>query len=153
MPAETMISCEGLTKRFGHFTAVDHVSFAVAKGSIFGFLGPNGSGKSTVIGMLCGLSPERLNEPPEPSPGLSGAMPWGPVGHNLRPEGAREALGKSNRMGLNPEHAPTGRFSRPFRAEGLFALQSQGIALARSALGYILMAFQAIPLSHVRTTC
>jgi ABC-type multidrug transport system ATPase subunit len=55
MPAETMIQCEGLTKRFGHFMAVDHVSFSVAKGSIFGFLGPNGSGKSTVIRMLCGL--------------------------------------------------------------------------------------------------
>jgi ABC-type multidrug transport system ATPase subunit len=55
MPAETMIQCEALTKRFGHFTAVDHVSFSVAKGSIFGFLGPNGSGKSTVIRMLCGL--------------------------------------------------------------------------------------------------
>lgn len=50
-----MISCAALTKRFGHFTAVDQVSFAVAKGSIFGFLGPNGSGKSTVIRMLCGL--------------------------------------------------------------------------------------------------
>ncbi len=55
MPAETMIQCETLTKRFGHFTAVDNVSFSVAKGSIFGFLGPNGSGKSTVIRMLCGL--------------------------------------------------------------------------------------------------
>ncbi len=55
MPAEPMISCDALTKRFGHFTAVDHVSFSVAKGSIFGFLGPNGSGKSTVIRMLCGL--------------------------------------------------------------------------------------------------
>ncbi len=55
MSAETMISCEALTKRFGHFTAVDQVSFEVAKGSIFGFLGPNGSGKSTVIRMLCGL--------------------------------------------------------------------------------------------------
>ena len=50
-----MIACENLTKRFGHFTAVDHVSFAITKGSIFGFLGPNGSGKSTVIRMLCGL--------------------------------------------------------------------------------------------------
>src|ERR1700759_2727033 len=50
-----MIECEGLTKRFGTFTAVDHVSFSVAKGSIFGFLGPNGSGKSTVIRMLCGI--------------------------------------------------------------------------------------------------
>jgi ABC-type multidrug transport system ATPase subunit len=55
MPAEIMIECEDLTKRFGHFTAVDHVSLKIEKGSIFGFLGPNGSGKSTVIRMLCGL--------------------------------------------------------------------------------------------------
>jgi ABC-type multidrug transport system ATPase subunit len=55
MSAPIMIECDGLTRRFGHFTAVDHVSFKVAKGSIFGFLGPNGSGKSTVIRMLCGL--------------------------------------------------------------------------------------------------
>src|SRR5258706_12803242 len=55
VPADVMISCEKLTKRFGAFTAVDHVSFSVAKGSIFGFLGPNGSGKSTVIRMLCGI--------------------------------------------------------------------------------------------------
>ena len=53
--AEAMISVEGLTKRFGTFTAVDHVSFTVGKGSIFGFLGPNGSGKTTVIRMLCGI--------------------------------------------------------------------------------------------------
>jgi ABC-type multidrug transport system ATPase subunit len=53
--SEAMIECDGLTKRFGAFTAVDHVSFSVAKGSIFGFLGPNGSGKSTVIRMLCGI--------------------------------------------------------------------------------------------------
>jgi ABC-type multidrug transport system ATPase subunit len=52
---DAMIECEGLTKRFGTFTAVDHVSFSVGKGSIFGFLGPNGSGKSTVIRMLCGI--------------------------------------------------------------------------------------------------
>ena len=55
MSGEPMIECERLTKRFGHFTAVDHVSFKVGKGSIFGFLGPNGSGKSTVIRLLCGL--------------------------------------------------------------------------------------------------
>ena len=52
---EKMIECDGLTKRFGTFTAVDHISFSVGKGSIFGFLGPNGSGKSTVIRMLCGI--------------------------------------------------------------------------------------------------
>src|SRR5258708_14269409 len=53
--SEPMIEVEGLTKRFGTFTAVDHVSFTVGKGSIFGFLGPNGSGKTTVIRMLCGI--------------------------------------------------------------------------------------------------
>jgi ABC-2 type transport system ATP-binding protein len=44
-----------LVKNFGDFVAVDHVSFQVSKGEIFGFLGPNGAGKSTVIRMLCGL--------------------------------------------------------------------------------------------------
>src|SRR5437763_13652518 len=53
--SDAMIECQGLTKRFGNFTAVDHVSFSVARGSIFGFLGPNGSGKSTVIRMPCGI--------------------------------------------------------------------------------------------------
>src|SRR2546430_1547853 len=53
--SEAMIEIEGLTKRFGAFTAVDHISFSVGKGSIFGFLGPNGSGKTTVIRMLCGI--------------------------------------------------------------------------------------------------
>jgi ABC-type multidrug transport system ATPase subunit len=67
MSAPIMIECDGLTRRFGHFTAVDHVSFKVAKGSIFGFLGPNGSGKSTVIRMLCGLL-----EPTEGRASISG---------------------------------------------------------------------------------
>jgi ABC-2 type transport system ATP-binding protein len=44
-----------LTRRFGAFTAVDRVSFAVERGEIFGFLGANGAGKSTTIRMLCGL--------------------------------------------------------------------------------------------------
>lgn len=52
MPA---IECVELVKRFGAFTAVDHVSFRVERGAIFGFLGPNGSGKSTTIRILCGL--------------------------------------------------------------------------------------------------
>ena len=49
------ISAENLVKRFGDFTAVDHVSFRIARGEIMGFLGPNGAGKSTTIRMLCGL--------------------------------------------------------------------------------------------------
>src|SRR6185369_7879616 len=55
MGHEAMIHCRDLTKRFGAFTAVDHVTFSISRGSIFGFLGPNGSGKSTVIRMLCGI--------------------------------------------------------------------------------------------------
>jgi ABC-2 type transport system ATP-binding protein len=49
------IEVSGLTRRFGAFTAVDHVSFEVRTGEIFGFLGSNGAGKSTTIRMLCGL--------------------------------------------------------------------------------------------------
>ncbi|HEX8872762.1 MAG TPA: ABC transporter ATP-binding protein [Candidatus Acidoferrum sp.] len=56
-PPPTAISAEHLVRRFGTFTAVDDVSFHVAKGEIFGFLGPNGSGKTTVIKMLTGLLP------------------------------------------------------------------------------------------------
>ena len=49
------IEVKDLTRRFGTFTAVDHVSFEVGAGEIFGFLGANGAGKSTTIRMLCGL--------------------------------------------------------------------------------------------------
>ena len=49
------VEVENLVKQFGEFTAVDHVSFAVDRGEIFGFLGPNGAGKSTTIRILCGL--------------------------------------------------------------------------------------------------
>lgn len=64
MAAETMISRNALAKRFGHFTAVDQDLFAVV----------------------------RLNEPPEPSPGLSEAMPWVSVPQIIpRPEGVQEA--------------------------------------------------------------
>ena len=49
------IQAAELTKRFGNFTAVDHVSFSVKKGEILGFLGPNGAGKTTTINMLCTL--------------------------------------------------------------------------------------------------
>jgi ABC-2 type transport system ATP-binding protein len=50
-----MIEVEELTRRFGDFTAVDHISFTVGEGMVFGFLGPNGAGKSTAIRMLCTL--------------------------------------------------------------------------------------------------
>ena len=53
---EKVIVTENLTKKFGHFTAVDHISFEVKRGEIFGFLGANGAGKTTAMRMLCGLS-------------------------------------------------------------------------------------------------
>lgn len=52
---ENAIEVKELTRRFGAFTAVDHISFDVKVGEIFGFLGANGAGKSTTIRMLCGL--------------------------------------------------------------------------------------------------
>ena len=51
-----VIETNNLTKRFGTFTAVDHISFEVGEGEIFGFLGANGAGKTTAMRMLCGLS-------------------------------------------------------------------------------------------------
>lgn len=50
-----IIKASGLTKIFGHFVAVDHITFTVNKGEIFGFLGANGAGKTTAIRMLSGL--------------------------------------------------------------------------------------------------
>src|SRR5574340_341664 len=49
------LEVQGLTKKFGDFTAVDHITFSVNPGEVLGYLGPNGSGKTTTIRMLCGL--------------------------------------------------------------------------------------------------
>ncbi|OPZ13615.1 MAG: putative ABC transporter ATP-binding protein YbhF [Bacteroidetes bacterium ADurb.BinA261] len=54
---ENVIEVNNLTKKFGSFTAVDHISFEVKQGEIFGFLGANGAGKTTAMRMLCGLLP------------------------------------------------------------------------------------------------
>jgi ABC-2 type transport system ATP-binding protein len=55
MPVSHAISVRDLTRRFGSFVAVDHITFNVKRGEIFGFLGANGAGKSTTIRMMCGL--------------------------------------------------------------------------------------------------
>jgi drug efflux transport system ATP-binding protein len=55
MTADPAIAVQHLTRRFGHFVAVDDVTFDVRRGEVFGFLGANGAGKSTTIRMLCGL--------------------------------------------------------------------------------------------------
>ncbi len=89
-PVAALIDIVGLTKRFGAFTAVDNVSFAVARGEVLGFLGPNGAGKSTTMRMLAGFM--------TPSAGRAAIC-----GHDVQsdPIAARRALG------FLPEGAPT----------------------------------------------
>ncbi len=53
---DSIITVKDLVKKFGHFTANDHLTFEVKRGEIFGFLGANGAGKTTAIKILCGLS-------------------------------------------------------------------------------------------------
>ena len=55
MSTDNAIETHDLTRRFGDFTAVDHLNLSVPRGQVYGFLGPNGCGKSTTIRMLCGL--------------------------------------------------------------------------------------------------
>lgn len=57
-----MIRCENLTRRFGNFTAVDHLNFEIPRGSICAFMGPNGAGKSTTVNMLTGLLAPTLGD-------------------------------------------------------------------------------------------
>ncbi len=60
--SEIAIDAKGLTRRFGSFTAVDHVTLSIERGEIFGFLGSNGCGKSTTMKMLTGLLPPSEGE-------------------------------------------------------------------------------------------
>ena len=76
------ITVSGLTRVFGKFVAVDHVSFDVRKGEVFGFLGSNGAGKSTTIRMLCGLL--------KPT---SGTAVVGGVDVGRDPEGVKRRIG------------------------------------------------------------
>lgn len=62
------VFAKDLTRIFGTFVAVDHISFEVGKGEIFGFLGPNGAGKTTTIKILCGLL--------TPTSGTAGVIGW-----------------------------------------------------------------------------
>ena len=62
MKNNIIVEVSGLTKKFGHFTAVDNITFNVKEGEIFGFLGANGAGKTTAMQMLIGLSKQTSGE-------------------------------------------------------------------------------------------
>ena len=85
-----LIEIDALTKRFGRFTAVDHVSFRVAKGEVLGFLGPNGAGKSTTMRMLAGFM--------IPTAGSARIC-----GHDVQTDG----VAARRLLGFLPEGAPT----------------------------------------------
>ena len=85
-----LIEIEGLTKRFGGFTAVDHVSFSVSRGEVLGFLGPNGAGKSTTMRMLAGFM--------IPTAGTATIC-----GHDVQTDG----VAARRLLGFLPEGAPT----------------------------------------------
>jgi ABC-2 type transport system ATP-binding protein len=86
MNTETVIEAKGLTKDYGGAVAVDHVSFTVGRGEIFGLLGPNGAGKTTTILMLLGLT--------EISGGEISVLGFNP---------AREPLSVKRRVGYLPD--------------------------------------------------
>ncbi|MBI1260382.1 MAG: ATP-binding cassette domain-containing protein [Rhizobiales bacterium] len=84
-----MIEIDGLTKRFGPFTAVDGISFSVARGEVLGFLGPNGAGKSTTMKMITGFL--------SPSDGKASIC-----GHDV----VADTLAAQRQLGYLPEGAP-----------------------------------------------
>ena len=83
---ENAVAVSGLTKYYNNIPVVDHVSFNVRVGEIFGFLGPNGAGKTTTMNMLTGLT--------EPSEGCATLF-----GYDIQ----REALAAKRQLGIVPE--------------------------------------------------
>lgn len=55
MENNTILKFDGLSKKFGNKTVLDHISLEIKEGEIFGLLGPNGAGKSTTLNMVCSL--------------------------------------------------------------------------------------------------
>jgi ABC-2 type transport system ATP-binding protein len=88
--APVLIELDGITKRFGGFTAVDGVSFTVRRGEVLGFLGPNGAGKSTTMRMLAGFM--------IPTAGTARIC-----GHDVQ----NDSVAARRMLGFLPEGAPT----------------------------------------------
>ena len=113
------IEAEGLTMRFGDFTAVDHVSLRIRRGEIFGFLGSNGCGKSTTMKMLTGLLPA--------SEGTArlfgnevGAAAAGPPQGGERPHGGQRTSRSGRAWGQDPYIATRRRVGYMSQAFSLY---------------------------------
>lgn len=99
-----MLEIDGLTKRFGSFTAVDNVSFSVERGEVLGFLGPNGAGKTTAMRMITGFLP--------PSEGRALVAGYDVV---------RDPIEVKRRIGYLPEGAPLYEDMTPLELLGFVA--------------------------------
>jgi ABC-2 type transport system ATP-binding protein len=131
--ATAAIEVRDLVRRFGSFVAVDHVSFTVARGEIFGLLGPNGAGKSTIFRMLCGLV--------RPSDGVAHV-----AGHDLlrAPANARARVGyMAQRFSLYAELSVTENLRFFAQAYGLDRRQRL------TAIGHALERFELQEVANV----
>jgi ABC-2 type transport system ATP-binding protein len=107
---DRMLQLEGLTKRFGDFTAVDGISFSVHRGEVLGFLGPNGAGKTTAMRMVTGFLP--------PTSGTAIV-----AGHDV----TLEPIAVKSRIGYLPEGAPLYEDMTPLELLG-FVAEVRGIS-------------------------
>ncbi len=107
---DRMLQIEGLTKRFGDFTAVNGISFSVDRGEVLGFLGPNGAGKTTAMRMVTGFLP--------PTSGTAFI-----AGHDV----TREPIAVKSRIGYLPEGAPLYEDMTPYELLG-FVAEVRGIS-------------------------
>ena len=130
-----MINVEGLTRKYGAFTAVDDVSFVCQPGRVTGFLGPNGAGKTTTMRVMVGLTPT------DPRPGHHR---WPPLPRHPQPRTARRRparrLGPARRPHRprdphhrRPDHGPAGVAGRR-DARARLARQDRGEAPAAQLL-------------------
>ena len=141
---------DGLTKRFGDFVAVDHASFSISRGEIFGLLGPNGSGKSTMIKMICGIYPP-----------TSGSIQVAQVDVVARPGAAKGRIGyMSQRFSLYPDLTVDENiefFGEVYGLEGPRLRARRAAVLAQAQLGplanHLVRSLSGATRQHVALGC
>jgi ABC-2 type transport system ATP-binding protein len=130
---EAVVQVRDLVRRFGKFTAVDHVSFDVERGEIFGLLGPNGAGKTTTFRMLCGLLPATSGSLQVAGADLRRARAW-----------ARQRIGYvAQKFSLYGQLSVTENLDFFASAYGLRG------ARKRERVGWALRQFDLQPLAHL----